>query len=98
MKQKTHVLLAALASLSWLAAACTEGDASADSDHPTHADAYERPEVTFRAGNDVLDLPDEVPSGYVDIRVEALDNGEAHLVFGRLVDGVSFDEFVTNPP
>jgi hypothetical protein len=102
MKRKTHLLLAAVASLSWLAAACTEGDASADSDHHTQAgheaDAVERPQVTFRAGNDVIELPDEVPSGYVDIRVEALENGEAHLAFGRLVDGVTFEEISAADP
>jgi len=102
MKRKTTLLLAALASLSWLAAACTDGDANADSDHRDQADheadSAERPEVTFRAGNDVMELPDEVPSGYVDIRVEAMADGDAHLAFGRLVDGVTFEEFVTNPP
>jgi hypothetical protein len=102
MKRKTILVLAPLASLSWLAAACTEGDARADSDDHAHAgnevDAVERPQVTFRAGNDLIELPDEVPSGYVDIRVEAMADGDAHLAFGRLVDGTSFDDFVTNPP
>ena len=93
-------MLAAVAGLSWLAAACTDGDAHADSgEHAGHEPASdERPEVTFRAGNAAIDVPGEVPSGYVDIRVEATADGDAHLAFGRLVDGTSFEDFVTNPP
>ena len=107
MNRKTPLTLAVLASLSWLGAACSDGDAgadsaSADSDSHAHVDHEsadsERPEVTFRAGNDVMELPDEVPSGYVDIRVEALESGEAHLAFGRLVDGVTFEEISAADP
>lgn len=102
MKRKSPLMLAAVAGLSWFGAACSDGDADADSDHSAHAEHEsadsERPAVTFRAGNDVMELPDEVPSGYVDIRVEALESGEAHLAFGRLVDGVTFEEISAADP
>ena len=67
--------------------------------HLTHETTPEsvRPEVTFVAGNAAIDLPDEVPSGYVDIRIRAVD-GEAHLALGRIADGTSREEFdAANP-
>lgn len=74
-----------------VATGCDDDDAGAGSN------ASERPEVTFAAGGHVLEIPPQVPSGFVDIRIEALESGPAHLLIGQLVDGMSFDEFEALP-
>ena len=57
-----------------------------------------RPEVVFAAGADTLDIPDEVPAGFVDVRIRALPDGPAHLLIARLDGGVTYEEFEAAPP
>jgi hypothetical protein len=66
-------------------AACGSDDAADDT--------YDRPAVTFTADDTSLRGPSEVPSGYVDVRLETVaGNVEHHLFVARLKDGVTFDE------
>lgn len=95
--------LAALAALTTVAAACGEDDATSDAAaaspaSPAGAAERERPEVVFAAGGPTMELPDEVPSGLVDLRIQATDDGQAHLLIGRLDDGVTYEAFETAPP
>jgi hypothetical protein len=57
-----------------------------------------RPEVVFAAGGGTLDIPDEVPAGFVDVRIRALPDGPAHLLIARLDGGVTYEEFEAAPP
>jgi hypothetical protein len=92
-------VLAALAAVSLAVGACGDDDdggtsANAPVGGPGEAAAAAaRPEVVFAAGGPTMDLPDEVPSGLVDIRIQATDDGQAHLLIARLNDGVSYEEF-----
>jgi hypothetical protein len=81
-----------------VAAACGDDDAGTLSGPAVDADAAVRPEVTFTAGGSNLDIPEEVPSGFVDIRVKAVDgegDSGAHLLIGRVNDDVTDEEFNT---
>lgn len=98
--------LAAVAALALVTGACGEDDgatdaASASPAHPGGASAgdshRERPEVLFAAGGPTMDVPDEVPSGLVDIRIRATEDGQAHLLLGRLEDGVTYEAFESAP-
>jgi hypothetical protein len=79
-----------------VAAACGDGDdddAGTLSGPAEDADAAVRPEVTFAAGGATIEVPGEVPSGFVDLRVKALEGeGGAHFLFARVNDGVSDDQ------
>jgi hypothetical protein len=84
-----------LLALTLIAAGCGAGDDDADalSGPGVDADAAIRPEVTFAAGGAAIEVPGEVPSGFVDVRVEALDGeGGAHFLLARINDGVTDEQ------
>jgi hypothetical protein len=61
-----------------LLAACGDGYGDDDNDDAIaepgfDAEAATRPEVGFAAGGATIEVPDEVPSGFVDVRVKALE-------------------------
>jgi hypothetical protein len=93
-------LAGGLLALTLLAGACGNDDDASDAstfaEPGADAEATARPEVTFAAGGSNLDIPAEVPSGFVDIRVKSIDgeaDGGAHLLIGRVDDDVTDEEF-----
>ena len=94
-------LAGGLLAITLLAAACDgNGNDDAGSDPITapgeDTQAAIRPEVNFAAGGSNLDIPDQVPSGFVDIRITSIDgeaNGAAHLLLARINDDVTDEEF-----
>ena len=88
-------LAGGLLAITLLAAACDgndDGDAGSDpiTAPGEDAEAAIRPEVRFAAGGATIEVPDTVPSGFVDIRVEGLEGeGGAHFLFARINDGVT---------
>jgi hypothetical protein len=80
-----------------LAGACDgndDGDTASDPlTAPGESEAPARPEVTFAAGGENIEVPDSVPSGFVDIRVKGLEgNGGAHFLLARINDGVTDEQ------
>jgi hypothetical protein len=90
-------LAGGLLAVALLAGACNSGgDDDGGAVSAPGAEDATRPEVTFTAGGSNMDIPTEVPSGYVDVRVKAVPGeGEAgaHLLIGRINDDVTDDEF-----
>jgi hypothetical protein len=89
-------LAGALLAVGLLAAACNGNDGDAGSDPiaaPGDVESAVRPEVRFAAGGATIEVPDTVPSGFVDIRVEGLEGeGGAHFLFARINDGVTDEQ------
>ena len=82
-----------------LYAVCLLGAACRDAATSAEASATRiRPEVTFAADGPNMSIPAEVPSGHVDVRVTALDDRGAHLLIGRLHDGITYEQFEAAPP
>jgi uncharacterized cupredoxin-like copper-binding protein len=67
--------------------------ATACADNGTSAPVGDRPSVTFTANDTTLTAPAEVPSGFVDVHIHSTGTIGHHLLFARLNDGVTFDEF-----
>jgi hypothetical protein len=94
-------LAGGLLALTLLAGACNDGNDDADdggavSEPGGGTETPARPEVTFSAGGFNLDVPAEVPSGFVDIRVQSIEgeaDGAAHLLLARINDDVTDEEF-----
>jgi hypothetical protein len=91
-------LAGGLLAITLLAGAC-DGNDDAGSDPvtapggDTETEAPARPEVSFAAGGETIEVPDTVPSGFVDIRVKGLEgNGGAHFLLARINDGVTDEQ------
>jgi hypothetical protein len=97
-RARRSALFAGLLAFTLLTAACGDSDENADDASSVtglsaERGAERRPEVVFAAAGPVLDIPSEVPSGFVDVRVKALEGeGGAHFVLARLRDGVTYDQ------
>jgi hypothetical protein len=64
-----------------------------DDDDGAAAAVAVRPSVTFTATDTALEVPDEVPAGFVDIELETAPGDVGHhLVIARLNDGVTLEE------
>jgi hypothetical protein len=96
-------LAGGLLAITLLAGACDGNDDEDTTSDPVTApggetEAPDRPEVTFAAGGSNLDIPEQVPSGFVDLRITSIDgeaDGAAHLLIARINDDVTDEAFET---
>ena len=81
-----RTIIAAGAALSLLVAIGACGDT-------TSSTLGDRPIVTFAATDGRIDVPAQVPAGYVDVHLVTAPGGDGHHIFvARLNDGVTLDE------